>query len=155
MRVNIMLQKVPFCRVDPLLHPRPTAERLNRFSYRSKIFHTEMANVNRKTVCTQTLNFSRTMRKLAFYICKNKGGDYLRSNCAADQRLCFRYIDSTIPLLSKCKAISCGCTARFLSDLVGNPGQFSRIAAKSLEREHYICVRKFAQDFSCTKIMYT
>ena len=24
-----------------------------------------------------------------------------RSNCAADQRLCFRYTDSTIPLLPK------------------------------------------------------
>ena len=27
--------------------------------------------------------------------------DQLHSNCAADQRLCFRYIDTTIPLLSK------------------------------------------------------
>ena len=27
--------------------------------------------------------------------------DQLRSNCAADQRLCFRYADSTIPLLPK------------------------------------------------------
>ena len=79
--------------------------------------------MNRKTLCTQTLNLGRVMRKLAYCICKNKGADYLRSKCAADQRLCFRYIDtcSTIPLLSKCKAISCGCTARVLSDLVGNP----------------------------------
>ena len=41
------------------------------------------------------------MRKLAFCICENKDADQLRSNCAADQRLCFRYRDSTIPLLSK------------------------------------------------------
>ena len=34
-------------------------------------------------------------------------------NFAADQRLCFRYIDSTVHFLSKCKAISCGCTAWF------------------------------------------
>ena len=34
---------------------------------------------------------------------KNKGADQPRSNCEADQRLCFRYTDSTIPLLSKCK----------------------------------------------------
>ena len=36
-------------------------------------------------------------------ICKseNKGADQLGSNCEADQRLCFRYTDSTIPLLSK------------------------------------------------------
>ena len=32
---------------------------------------------------------------------RNKGADQLRSNCEADQRLCFRYTDSTIPLLSK------------------------------------------------------
>ena len=31
---------------------------------------------------------------------KNKGADQLRSNCEADQRLCFRYTDSTIPVLS-------------------------------------------------------
>ena len=36
-------------------------------------------------------------------ICENKGADQLRSNCEADQRLCFRYADSTIPLLSKSK----------------------------------------------------
>ena len=32
---------------------------------------------------------------------ENKGADQLRSNCEADQRLCFRYSDSTIPLLLK------------------------------------------------------
>ena len=32
------------------------------------------------------------MRKPVFYICENKGADQLRSKCAADQRLCFRYI---------------------------------------------------------------
>ena len=41
------------------------------------------------------------MRKPAFCICENKDADQLRSNCAADQRLCFRYTDSTIPLLPK------------------------------------------------------
>ena len=34
-------------------------------------------------------------------ICENKDADQLRSNCAAGQRLCFRYIDTTIPVLSK------------------------------------------------------
>ena len=29
---------------------------------------------------------------------KNRGADQLRGNCAADERLCFRYIDSTILL---------------------------------------------------------
>ena len=41
------------------------------------------------------------MRKPAFSICENKAADQLRGNREADQRLCFRYIDSTIPLLSK------------------------------------------------------
>ena len=48
-----------------------------------------------------SLYISLVMRKPAFFICENKGADRLRSNCAADQRLCFRYTDSTIPLLSK------------------------------------------------------
>ena len=65
------------------------------------------------------------MRKPAFCICENKDADQLRSDCAADQRLCFRYIESTISLLSKSKikplAISSDCTARFVWDLVGNP----------------------------------
>ena len=46
-------------------------------------------------------NMSRVMRKPAFCICENKGADQLRSNCAADQRLCFRYTGSTILLLSE------------------------------------------------------
>ena len=39
------------------------------------------------------------MRKPGFCMCENKDADQLHSNCAADQRLCFRYTDSTIPLL--------------------------------------------------------
>ena len=41
------------------------------------------------------------MRKPDFCICENKDADQLRGNREADQRLCFRYIDSTIPLLPK------------------------------------------------------
>ena len=41
------------------------------------------------------------MRKMAFCICENKDADQLRGNREADQRLCFRYIASTFPLLSK------------------------------------------------------
>ena len=41
------------------------------------------------------------MRKPDFCICENKDADQLRGNREADQRLCFRYTDSTIPLLSK------------------------------------------------------
>ena len=39
------------------------------------------------------------MRKPAFCICEKEDEDQLCSNSTADQHLCFRYIDSTIPLL--------------------------------------------------------
>ena len=41
------------------------------------------------------------MRKPDFSIWENKDADQLRGNREADQRLCFRYSDSTIPLLPK------------------------------------------------------
>ena len=41
------------------------------------------------------------MRKSTFCICGNKDADQHRGYREADQRLCFRFIDSTIPLLSK------------------------------------------------------
>ena len=45
---------------------------------------------------------SRVMRKPALIICENKEADQLRGNRETiDQRLCFRYIDSANPLLSK------------------------------------------------------
>ena len=39
---------------------------------------------------------SGSMGKPTICIGKNKGADQLRSNCEADQRLCFRYTDSTL-----------------------------------------------------------
>ena len=44
---------------------------------------------------------SRVVRKPDFCIFENKDADQLRGNREADQRLCFRYMDSTIPLLPK------------------------------------------------------
>ena len=44
---------------------------------------------------------SLVMIKPDFCICENKDADQLHGNREADQRLCFRYTDSTIPLLSK------------------------------------------------------
>ena len=41
------------------------------------------------------------MRKPDFAYAKNKDADQLRGNREADQRLCFRHTDSTIPLLSE------------------------------------------------------
>ena len=46
---------------------------------------------------------SLRMGKPTVCLGENKGADQLRSNCEADQRLCFRYMDSTIPRLSKSK----------------------------------------------------
>ena len=46
-------------------------------------------------------HMSLVMRKPDFCICENKGADQLCDNCTTDQRLCFLYTDSTIPLLSK------------------------------------------------------
>ena len=58
---------------------------------------------NLDSVCTGKVsqNMSRVVRKPAFCICENKDADQLRGNREADQRLCFRYTDNTIPLLSK------------------------------------------------------
>ena len=61
------------------------------------------------------------MRKPAFCICENKEADQLRGSREADQRLCFRYLDSTIPLLFKLLNIFRGCTARSVSVQVKNP----------------------------------
>ena len=52
---------------------------------------------------------SHRMGKPTICIGENKGTDQLRSNCEADQRLCFHYTDSTIPLLSKPKISSPVC----------------------------------------------
>ena len=46
------------------------------------------------------------MRKPAFCICENKDTDQLRGDREADQRFCFRYTDSTIPLLPKSEILS-------------------------------------------------
>ena len=81
------------------------------------------------------------MRKPVFSICENKYADQLRSNCAADQRPCFRYTDTTIPLLPKFKALAvlCSCTARFVSDLVGNPeDRFSNNEAQMILAKNHV-----------------
>ena len=43
----------------------------------------------------------KTKTKTDIRICENKDADQLCGNRTADQRLCFRYMDSTIPLLPK------------------------------------------------------
>ena len=51
-------------------------------------------------------HLSLVVRKPAFCICENKDADQLCGNREADQRLCFHYMDSTIPLLAKSKISS-------------------------------------------------
>ena len=65
----------------------------------------------------QQLHLSRVMRKSDFCLGENKGADQLCSNCPADQRLCFRYSDSTIPrlLISKISSF-------YLSSVTVHPG---------------------------------
>ena len=48
---------------------------------------------------------------------QNKDADQLRSNCEADQHLCFRYTDSAIHLLTKSKISSL-----YPSSVTGQPG---------------------------------
>ena len=47
------------------------------------------------------------MGKPTICLGKNKGADQLRSNCEADQRLCFRYSDSTIPKFQASSSFLC------------------------------------------------
>ena len=47
------------------------------------------------------LCMSRLMGKPTICICEYKGADQLRGNREADQRLCFRYTDTTLSLLLK------------------------------------------------------
>ena len=49
---------------------------------------------------------SHCMRKSTKCLGENKDADQLRGNREADQRLCFRFTDSTIPVLSKPKISS-------------------------------------------------
>ena len=70
---------------------RPSCKPEDRFSY-------DPAHISSTL---RPVKMSRVMRKPDFCICENKDADQLRGNREADQRLCFRYTDSTIPLLSE------------------------------------------------------
>ena len=76
---------------------------------------------------------SHIVRKPDFSLCENKGADQLRSNCTAklisafvfatQMVQCLYFLNPNFPTL----VIFCACTARFGSDLVGNPEDvFSR-----------------------------
>ena len=67
---------------------------------------TQSGNLSLTLGIQSTLLFEPRHEETGFCICENKGADQLRGNREAGQRLCFRYTDSTIPLLSKSE-ISC------------------------------------------------
>ena len=88
------------------------------------------------------------MGKPTICIGENKGADQLRGNRKADQRLCFRYSDSTIPPLLNSQnfkhlACFCACSARFVSVLFGNHivGFTTRWLIYSTV-SHYLCSDK-------------
>ena len=70
-----------------MLHRFPFLDRLNGFhsSFCVEMFHQMSRHMGKPTIC----------------MCENKDADQLRSNCEADQHLCFRYSNSTLPLLLK------------------------------------------------------
>ena len=60
------------------------------------------------------------MGKPTICIGENKGADQLRGNREADQRLCFRYSDSTSPPQFQASSLILLLYSRFVSDLLGN-----------------------------------
>ena len=63
-------------------------------------------SINTLRLRVASVYLSRIVRKPALCICENKDADQLRGNREADQRLCCRYLDSTIPLLPKSEIVS-------------------------------------------------
>ena len=90
------------------------------------------------------------MRKPAFCICENKDADQLRGNHEADQRLCFRYTDSTISLLPKYEMASlqpssvavqpdlCGTLSETPKTVVSQRGSFINWNNDTCEKFHRI-----------------
>ena len=75
------------------------------FAFWCLLFICKLSRLGKKELFFLTSNtcnyMSLVVRKPAFCICENKDADQLRGNREADQRLRFRYTDSTIHLLLK------------------------------------------------------
>ena len=69
-------------------------------------FYTQQVESDVNKLKVSILYLSRIVRKREFCLGENKGTDQLHSNCEADQRLCFRYTDSTTSFLLKCEISS-------------------------------------------------
>ena len=67
------------------------------------------------------------MRKPTIRLCGNKDGDQLCSKCAADQRLCFRHTDSTIPILLKSKNHETSLLLRLYRPVCVGPGRSPKL----------------------------
>ena len=83
------------------------------------VFHLAFYTISKRL--SQTENKPHHEKVKDFCLCEYKGADQLCSNCTADQRLCFRYIDSMVPFLSIAKhskvlAFSGLCTGRVWSE---------------------------------------
>ena len=85
------------------------------------------------------VTMSLVLRKPAFCICENKDADQLRVNREADQRLCFRYSDSTIPLLLKSEISSPSHLLWLYSLVCVGPGRKPRRPVFS-QRGSYVSV---------------
>ena len=80
------------------------------------------------------ITFEPRHEKTGFLHMRKQRPDKHQGNHVADQGLCFRYTDSTIPLLSKVEISTSSRTARVVSDLVGNPeDRFSHNEAHLVE----------------------
>ena len=76
------------------------APNLEQFEKLIKLFQClDSKQCRTKTSLLIMYYLSRIVRKPDFCLGENKGADQLRGNREADQRLCFRYTDSTISLL--------------------------------------------------------
>ena len=94
--------------------------------------------------------FNRAMRKTAFCIYENKTANQLRNACAADQRHCFRFIDSTTPLLPKSEISGISPSPVVDSPVCAGPGRkprrqgfFSRRCSFDVyKRDHNVCITR-------------
>ena len=112
-------------------------------------------------------HMSLVMRKPEFCICENKDADQLRGNREADQRLCFRYIASIIPLLPKskisslqpssvtaqpglCRTRSETPKTRFLTTrlIYGHGGHLGHVTRIMLTNFHFLVPESFHTKFS-------
>ena len=90
------------------------------------------------------------MRKPTICLSENKDTDQLRGNREADQRLCFHYLDSTIPLLLKSEISSFQlfsvtvqpglCQTCSETTLLVFPGGGSNVATNNRENRYFLAM---------------